>query len=152
MNKPIKRSRELQPLSRDHHQGLLLCWKIRQGINKNVSVNRILKYINWFYGEHLASHFREEEDHLFPILGNGHPLIERALGEHRAIENFIKQHDGNSDSLLSFAGLLESHIRFEERVLFHEIEINAKEGELEKLKLHDRETSFCENESDKFWL
>src|SRR5690606_10923423 len=29
--KPIKRNKDLQPFSRDHHHSLLLCWKIRTG-------------------------------------------------------------------------------------------------------------------------
>ena len=33
---PIKRSEYLKPLSRDHHQGLLLCWKIRTGLKKGI--------------------------------------------------------------------------------------------------------------------
>jgi hypothetical protein len=30
--KPIKRNKHLKWLSRDHHFGLLACWKIRQGL------------------------------------------------------------------------------------------------------------------------
>lgn len=41
MSKSIKRTKALQPLSRDHHHGLLLCWKIRQGIKLNVEPERI---------------------------------------------------------------------------------------------------------------
>lgn len=33
----MKRNENLVPLSRDHHFGLLCCWKIRQGIKKEVS-------------------------------------------------------------------------------------------------------------------
>jgi len=36
--KPIKRDKVLQPLSHDHHQGLLLCWKIRTGIKKGIEL------------------------------------------------------------------------------------------------------------------
>ena len=41
-SKPIKRHKALQPLSRDHHHGLLLSWKIRAGFSKNIEPNRIL--------------------------------------------------------------------------------------------------------------
>ena len=33
-HKPQKRHKALQPLSREHHHGLLLSWKIRSGFNK----------------------------------------------------------------------------------------------------------------------
>jgi len=36
MTTPIKRHNSLQPLSRDHHDGLLLKWKINKGISKGV--------------------------------------------------------------------------------------------------------------------
>ncbi|CDF79955.1 hypothetical protein BN863_22430 [Formosa agariphila KMM 3901] len=32
--KPLKRHKSLQPLSRDHHHGLLLAWKIRADLRK----------------------------------------------------------------------------------------------------------------------
>jgi len=38
---PIKRSIALQPLSREHHHGLLLCWKIRTGLKKGIDIDRI---------------------------------------------------------------------------------------------------------------
>ncbi len=41
MSKPIKRSVALKPLSREHHHGLLLSWKIREGFNRNVEIERI---------------------------------------------------------------------------------------------------------------
>jgi len=43
MSNPIKRNEALKPLSRDHHHGLLLCWKIRQGIKLNIEPERIKK-------------------------------------------------------------------------------------------------------------
>ena len=37
--KPLKRSKELAPLSREHHDGLLFAWKIKQGLaNGNASL------------------------------------------------------------------------------------------------------------------
>ena len=44
-SKPIKRSEELVSLSRDHHDGLLLSWKIRTGINKGIELKRIADYV-----------------------------------------------------------------------------------------------------------
>ena len=34
--KPLKRHAGLVELSRDHHHGLLLSWKIRQGLKKEI--------------------------------------------------------------------------------------------------------------------
>ena len=37
--KPQKRHKALQPLSREHHHGLLLSWKIRTGFSKDIAQN-----------------------------------------------------------------------------------------------------------------
>ena len=52
-NAPIKRTEVLKPLSHEHHHGLLLCWKIKTGIKKNIDAARIKKYADWFYRSHL---------------------------------------------------------------------------------------------------
>ena len=41
---PIKRSEFLKPISREHHHGLLLCWKIRAGLKKGIEPERIKLY------------------------------------------------------------------------------------------------------------
>lgn len=46
MPKPIKRHTALKPLSREHHHGLLLSWKIREGLKRNIEIPRIKKYID----------------------------------------------------------------------------------------------------------
>ena len=70
MSEPIKRNEALVQLSRDHHYGLLLCWKIREGIKRRIEPQRIKNYVDWFWLHHLEQHFEIEEKYLFPILGN----------------------------------------------------------------------------------
>ena len=41
----MKRDKNIIPLSQDHHFGLLSGWKIKQGIKKNISYERIKNYI-----------------------------------------------------------------------------------------------------------
>ena len=77
--KPIKRHKAIQPLSREHHQGLLLSWKIRTGLSKGVSTDRIKTYADWFYKTYLIPHFEEEEKHRHylpnKLLADGFPLL-----------------------------------------------------------------------------
>ncbi len=79
MNKrvPLKRHTALQPLSHDHHQGLLLCWKIRTGFELGVDHERMKRYTDWFWENHLLPHFIFEEINIFPILGEEHPMVKR---------------------------------------------------------------------------
>src|SRR5680860_688473 len=85
LKKPIKRNKSLQPLSRDHHHSLLLCWKIRTGFTKDVAVERIKRYTDWFFENHIRPHFEMEEKYLFPILGNNNQLVKKAIAEHRRL-------------------------------------------------------------------
>jgi hemerythrin-like domain-containing protein len=149
MKKPLKRIKEMQPYSKDHHHGLLLGWKLRTGLRKGVAVGRLQAYAHWFYTNHLVPHFSLEEKYLFPILGEENELVKRALAEHRQM-HLMMQGPGNEDSLTQFADLLESHIRFEERELFGEIQSVATQAQLGLIKeVHD-DGKFTEH-SDEFW-
>ncbi|NCT95599.1 MAG: hemerythrin domain-containing protein, partial [Chitinophagaceae bacterium] len=116
----MKRNEQIVPLSRDHHAGLLFCWKIRQGIRNQTETERIRQYVLYFWQEHLKTHFREEEELLFSTTTD--VLIGRAISEHRILENRIRQVIDNkqiNDTLLEeIADLTDNHIRFEERILF----------------------------------
>ncbi|MEO5946621.1 MAG: hypothetical protein ABIP79_07360, partial [Chitinophagaceae bacterium] len=55
--KPIKRSKQLTPLSREHHDGLLFAWKIRQGLENETPLEQLRKYTMWFWQQHIKPHF-----------------------------------------------------------------------------------------------
>ena len=149
--KPIKRHQALQPLSRDHHQGLLLSWKIRTGFAKGISVDRIKNYTDWFYKNHLTPHFKEEEKYIFPILGNDNELVKKAIAQHRRLERLFSSPLELKKSLSRIEEELEQHIRFEERVLFNEIQKVATEKQLQFILEHHSETKFLDNTTDNFW-
>ncbi len=149
--KPLKRSEHLKPLSRDHHHGLLLCWKIREGFKRNVDTARIKRYADWFWRTHLADHFELEEEHIFPILGNDHELVKRALAEHRRLKRLFDEETEIWRSLSRIEEELDSHIRFEERILFNEIQQSATGSQLLKVTEHHREKLQCDDWPDAFW-
>ena len=129
----MKRHEALVQLSRDHHFGLLLCWKLKEGLKKDISVERMSKYIVLFYEQNLKPHFAEEEETIFLILGNAHPLIEEAISQHRELEKMISDGFETPKQIQTFRDLLELHIRTEERQIFPEIENTATEEELQNL-------------------
>ncbi|MEZ4971070.1 MAG: hemerythrin domain-containing protein [Flavobacteriaceae bacterium] len=149
--KPIKRHKAIQPLSREHHQGLLLSWKIRTGLSKGVSTDRIKTYADWFYKTYLTPHFEEEEKHLFPILGNDNILVKKAVAQHRRLDRLFRNTSELKKALNHIEEELEQHIRFEERVLFNEIQKMATEQQLQMLLEHHKETHFLESTTDRFW-
>ncbi|MBK6398906.1 MAG: hemerythrin domain-containing protein [Bacteroidetes bacterium] len=151
MTTPIKRHNSLQPLSRDHHDGLLLKWKINKGLSKGVDVSRIQKYVDWFFKEHLIPHFRIEEDHLFTI-DKESSSVKQALLQHKELVEVFNIEIKDAETLIKIGDLLEEHIRFEERVLFNELQTKATESELKEIEvLHYKGTS-CDLVEDKFWV
>lgn len=150
-NEPLKRAKPLQTLSREHHHGLLLCWKIRTGLKKSIDIERIKNYTDWFFKTSLESHFNIEEEFVFPLLGNDSELVKKALTDHRRLKRLFENTTDIKKSLSQLEEELESHIRFEERILFNEIQKIASPHELEMImKLHS-ENSIYEDWGDEFW-
>ena len=151
MPNPIKRNEALKPLSRDHHHGLLLCWKIRQGIKLNIEPERIQKYLDWFWMSYLKPHFEIEEQYVFPILGNENELVKQALAEHRRLKRLFENEGELSKTNSLIEEELEKHIRFEERVLFNAIQSVASSEQLIQIEIDCVDKCFYENLSDPFW-
>jgi hemerythrin-like domain-containing protein len=151
--KPIKRSAELAPLSREHHEGLLAVWKIRQGHAKGIALGRIAAFVQWFWNEHLQVHFQKEEAALPSVLPQ-HPFIQQMFQEHAQIKNLVDDVApyGDLKKFEVLAQTLNDHIRFEERQLFAEVEKAASPDQLRILseKLQDeKNTAVWE---DAFWI
>ena len=152
--KPIKRSKELVPLSKEHHEGLLLGWKIKQGLSNGTDITLISKYIRWFWGNELEQHFRKEEKILAPHLPADNELVQQMFREHEEIEALININAMivDEDILVQIADGVHDHIRFEERVLvpFAESFIPAAEMEVIFQKL-SKETEKGRWD-DEFWV
>jgi hemerythrin superfamily protein len=150
-NQPIKRHLSLQSISREHHQILMLCWKIRSGFRKGVCKQRIQKYTRWFYLEYLLPHFKAEEQHIFPLLGLQNDLVKRALSERKKLHKLF-QFEGDPEICLGkIEEDLEAHVRFEERVLLNKIQEATNEQLLLNLETQISIPVFCDNEEDVFW-
>lgn len=149
--KPIKRIKALQPLSKEHHHGLLLAWKIRTGLTKNIAPDRIKTYINWFYSNHLCPHFEIEEDLIFPILGESDRLVNLALIQHKKLRQLFTKDDDIKNTLQQIEKELTDHIRYEERVLFNAIQRIATSHQLQLIEAAHHSQDFEENTTDAFW-
>lgn len=149
---PLKRLKRLQPLSREHHHTLLLCWKIRQGFKKGIHIDRIKKYCDWFFVKHVQPHFEIEEKLVFPVLDEDNDLIKKALSEHKRLRKLFMDIEDPERSLSLLEEELDSHIRFEERILFQEVQNAATTEQLKEIYVVHRGEIFIENTKDEFWL
>lgn len=149
---PLKRHPALHHLSHDHHHGLLLCWKIRQGFKLGVEPDRMKTYCEWFWENHLQAHFEEEEKLMFPILPEDDPMIRQALSEHKRLRKLFFTWENPAKTLGQIEEDLEKHIRFEERVLFSVIQEKASATQLEVIAAQGDREKFVENGDDPFWV
>jgi hemerythrin-like domain-containing protein len=157
MGKPLKRHPALIPLSQDHHFGLLLVWKIRQGLEKRVKPDRITQYLDYYFTEHLEPHFLLEEEHIFSFLAKNDLMRKEAEQQHvdlRAKVRTILEETGRPIAeLKEFAKELEAHIRFEERKLFQHMQVELMEDELSEMeeKVKSIHEKIQEDWKDQFW-
>ena len=149
----LKRQKWLIHYSHEHHYALQLCWKIRKGIQmKSISPERIKRYADWFYHEVLLPHIQDEEVNLFPVLNEKDENIQLAIFQHRELQAFFANTDASFQTLNMIADKLESHIRFEERILFELIQRQATEQQIEAIKNEHKGQIFKDNEEDVFWI
>lgn len=149
MPDPLKRHEALKSLSRDHHFGLLLSWKLRQGIRKGISVDRMSDYIVWSWQYNLSRHFEIEERAVFSVIPKNQ-LIQSACIQHQKIEQCIIDGFRSNRDIEVFAELLDDHIRFEERRVFEVIQTVANAEQLRNIsKSHDFEIR--DDYTDVFW-
>lgn len=152
---PIKRSEYLVPLSKEHHEGLLFVWKIRQGIKNGTDLYDIAAFVQWFWQNHLQEHFRQEEQFLIPFLPKENELVLRMLEEHLDIEALIHINENipDSDILTQLGDKLHDHIRFEERVLFPFAETTIQSADMKKIYDQiSKEKKECSKWENEFWM
>jgi len=150
--KPINRNIILRPLSREHHHGLLLCWKIKQGRIRNIDDYRLMTYLHWFWITYLENHFKVEEKFIFPILGTDNILVQKAVNEHIKLESYFKDNEDIHTSINLIEKVLAKHIRFEERELFNKIQEVASAEQINKIQNNIKDIPFVENLNDTFWI
>lgn len=153
---PIKRHEAILSFSKDHHFGLLFVWKIRQGLKKAIDIERIGKYVLFFFKEDLEKHFLEEEELLFSKLADDDKLRIKAEADHqeiRGLVGLIAENKYTTVLLYQLAVLVEMHIRFEERELFNCLQQNCKDEDLALIAKRFSNSSKSKDEKweDDFW-
>ncbi|HXI00761.1 MAG TPA: hemerythrin domain-containing protein [Sphingobacteriaceae bacterium] len=157
-NKPINRNPNIQELSKDHHFGLLFCWKIKEGLKKDIDLERLKTYLNFFWNGHLKIHFQEEEILLFNE--DNDSLCDKAKNDHQNITHTIDQINAaqiqQAPLYVNLTTILTDHIRFEERLLFPHLEVllpPERLQEIGKMLANARKAdTFKDNYTDQFWI
>ncbi len=124
----MKRHDALIPLSRDHHEALILSRLIQANapVYKGLPEDHPGKavYAAQFFKDHLVEHFREEESVFVLAKGTSDEMdgiLNELTGEHDRLTKLFNSipTSSNLEGDLDILGkFLESHIRKEERILF----------------------------------
>ena len=152
--KPLKRNVFLAPLSREHHDTLLFCWKINHGLRLEIKPKRIAEYCTWFFENHMKDHFQKEETAFTRILSRDNVMIDRMFDDHEAIKAKIIELNqcATIEGLKRLTKVVIYHVRFEERQLFQYVQEIATNEQLRALSadLYEKDTP---NEwPDEFWV
>jgi hemerythrin-like domain-containing protein len=135
----MKRSEALRALSHQHHQGLFAALQLKRARRDSAAEAR--KVFLDFFEREGARHFRAEEELLLPAFARHTDVddaaIARVLTEHVDLRGRARDLERSTDpdptALRELGERLESHIRFEERVLFPLIEEALPVDDLERL-------------------
>jgi hemerythrin superfamily protein len=153
--KPLKRSKHILQLSKDHHFTLLFSWKIRQGLKQGVEGERIRKYVKHFWDHDMQPHFREEEEILFAPVKDD--KVRKAIEDHEQIKMQVDKilespGEATSELLGLLADTVDAHVRYEERELFPYLENKLSEKELERIGVELSNKPVLQDEyADEFW-
>jgi hemerythrin-like domain-containing protein len=124
----MKRSRELRPLSSDHHQALLVAFQLKKSLEGHAEsagaprdLPGLVSLARRFADHLFGGHARAEEEVLGRHLGADD--MKRLVAEHAELRRLIDHARTAAPgeqraSLAAFADLLERHVRWEERELF----------------------------------
>ena len=131
----MKRSEELAPLSRDHHQGLFAALKLRRATAASAADARAIFLAFWADGRR---HFAIEEELLLPAYARrgpaDHEAVVRVLVEHvdlrRRAADLERDEAPGLGALHELGDRLQAHIRHEENVLFPLVESALGHDEL----------------------
>lgn len=153
----MKRHDNLQVLSHQHHNELMACLLLKKGIRKKASLKTMQDFTRQFWHNDLKHHVELEERKLIPFLQSRPPLkkyVHVLHNDHELIERIF---DRSQDGLLSyrtlelFAGYVEDHIRFEERVVFQALQDEVSEAEWKDLLFDATPGKDCATYTEKFW-
>jgi hemerythrin-like domain-containing protein len=124
----MRRSRQLKPLSSEHHHALLVAFQVKQSLAGHAEsagaprdVSGLVSLVRRFEDQVMRTHLRTEEDvlgaHLTPA------DMHRLRAEHAELTRLATETRDSAPadqrtSLAAFADLLERHVRWEERELF----------------------------------
>ncbi len=136
----MKRSPELIPLSKEHHESLVLAKKCQRtaAAGDRDDIAQLCRQITRTFADKWEPHFRCEENGIFSLAaahgGEMAGLCRQLRQEHERLRELYRaMKAGDCSGLNAFGELLQTHTRKEERELFPLIESSFSDEQLQLL-------------------
>ena len=133
----MKRSPELIPLSKEHHESLVLAKKCQRtaAAGNRDDIEQLCQQITHTFPDKWEQHFRCEETGIFSLAeahgGEMASLCRQLKQEHERLREIYRaMKAGDYSGLNAFGELLQTHTRKEERELFPLIESSFSDEQL----------------------
>lgn len=121
----MKRADQLAPLSREHHQGLVVAQhaiRIKPEEETFELVHEKWQAIKEYLATQVDEHFKIEERYILEPMKafeECEDMVARIYEEHKYMRDFAKEPVGDDLEILQGIGeMLKAHIKFEEKTLF----------------------------------
>lgn len=156
----MKRDKNLETLSWEHHDALVSAYRLKAGVEKKADVSHLRDYLLYIWANDLPHHFEQEEQALIERIRDkegSQLVVERVLAEHKrfaVLAQEVEAWEGDVfEKIREFAVLLKEHVRFEERNFFPFVEENTSVEELAKIGayLRDEHIPACKTWQPEFW-
>ncbi len=158
----MKRSKELTPLSWEHHSALVNANRIKRGVAVQAAPQLIEEFLLYIWDTDLKEHFQREETNftVHPAWKNvPEEYRQKMLNEHNELEELVNRvkNNSNPDEKLklmdSIADIIIGHVRFEEQQLFPAIEAAYDPALLSEIgrALTEQHVPGCIHWQPSFW-
>ena len=119
----MKRHPHLQPLSRQHHLGLVIATKAKSCMDNLSDISTHWTALKDYLTTQIPTHFDIEKTKIAEVIfaksdNTAQALADTMLAQHEYIESLLTINNPTSDDVKKLANALYDHIRFEEREVF----------------------------------
>lgn len=136
----MKRADQLQPLSREHHLGLVISRHAKECANDVEEIAKHWTALTDYINQNMTHHFKVEDDLLLAKLEpyqHSHSqvaeVIEQITEQHHKLYQLVDLPSLSAAKVQELATTLYDHIRFEERELFPLAQRILSEQELDAI-------------------
>lgn len=110
------------------------------------------EYCVWFFDSFLQPHIKKEQTHFSYIFKKNSQLLSELENSHKELSESFQKLEPKVSDLKKLEKHLVDTIRFEERVLFEQLQADLSPKAIEYLEAHLQEKTFSEHPKLIFWM